>query len=179
MPKKGFADLLDALALLPKDLHWRFVQLGGGPLRPTLIEQAKALGIGERSLFLGSKPQHEVFEQYRQADLFVLASRIAEDGDRDGLPNVLMEAQSQALACVATDIAAIPELIQDGVTGLLVPPGDSAALARALEKLMRDPALRAQLGAAGQQRVHSAFSFDAGIARIAELLAPMRQDKAA
>jgi glycosyltransferase involved in cell wall biosynthesis len=174
VPKKGFADVLQALALLPKDLHWRFTQLGGGPLRPALIEQARQLGLAECTTFLGGRPQADVFEQYRQADLFVLASRIAEDGDRDGLPNVLMEAQSQGLACVATDIAAIPELIEPGVTGLLTPPGDISALAMALERLIRDPAERSRLGAAGQGRVRRAFSFEAGVDRIAALLAPTR-----
>jgi len=170
VPKKGFADLLQALVLLPQDLQWRFVQLGGGPLRPSLIAQAKQLGLAERTSFIGGRPQQEVFAEYQTADLFVLASRIAEDGDRDGLPNVLMEAQSQGLACVATDIAAIPELIEDGVTGVLTPPGDIAALAKALERLIRDPALRARLGAAGQLRVREKFSFEAGVDRIAALL---------
>jgi glycosyltransferase involved in cell wall biosynthesis len=179
VPKKGFGDLLQALALLPRDLHWRFVQLGGGPLRPALIAQASQLGLAERSQFIGGRPQQEVFAQYQTADLFVLASRIAEDGDRDGLPNVLMEAQSQGLACVATDIAAIPELIEDGVTGVLTPPGDTAALAKAIERLIRDPALRTRLGAAGSQRVREKFSFEAGVDRIATLLAPARQDRAA
>ena len=68
--------------------------------------------------------QPEVLAAYREADLFVLASKVAKDGDRDGLPNVLIEAQSQRLACVSTDVSAIPELIEHGVTGLLVPPGD-------------------------------------------------------
>jgi glycosyltransferase involved in cell wall biosynthesis len=179
VPKKGFADLLQALALLPKELHWRFVQLGGGPLRNALIAQAKQLGLGDRASFIGGRPQPEVFAEYQKADLFVLASRIAEDGDRDGLPNVLMEAQSQGLACIATDIAAIPELIEDGVTGTLVAPGDIAALARAIERLARDPQLRARLGGAGQRRVADKFSFDAGVDRIAALLAPARSRQAA
>ncbi|MEO8558266.1 MAG: glycosyltransferase family 4 protein [Rhodospirillales bacterium] len=170
VPKKGFSDVLQALALLPKDLQWRFVQLGGGPLRSSLIAQAKQLGLDDRASFIGARPQHEVFAEYQKADLFVLASRIAEDGDRDGLPNVLMEAQSQALACIATEIAAIPELIDDNVTGVLTPPGDITALAKAIERLIRDPALRTQLGAAGQQRVHEKFSFEAGVDRIAALL---------
>jgi glycosyltransferase involved in cell wall biosynthesis len=109
----------------------------------------------------------------------VLGSRIAEDGDRDGLPNVLMEAQSQGLPCLATDIAAIPELIDNHVTGLLAPPGDITAMTRALEQLIRDPALRTRLGSAGQQRVHQAFSFQAGIGRLEALLSPARTSKAA
>ena len=104
---------------------------------------------------------------YRWADLFVLASRIAGDGDRDGLPNVLMEAQSQKLACIATRVSAIPELIDDGRTGMLVPPADPAALAQALAELISSPARRQVLGDAGEARVRSAFTLDAGIDRLA------------
>src|SRR5690606_27208907 len=96
--KKGFDDLLRALALLPKDLHWRLLQIGGGPLRPNLMALAKQLGIADRCRFEGARPQEDGFAAYRAADLFALAARVAEDGDRDGLPNVLMEAQSQGLA---------------------------------------------------------------------------------
>src|SRR3546814_10494124 len=92
-----------------------------------------------------------------------LASRVARDGDRDGLPNVLVEAQSQGLACLATRVAAIPELVDDGVTGVLVPPDNPAALAAALARLIADPAERRRLGAAGQQRVRAAFAMKSGI----------------
>ena len=97
--------------------------------------------------------------QYRKADAFVLASRVASDGDRDGLPNVLMEAQSQGLPCLATRVSAIPELIQGGVTGLLVEPGDVDGLAAGLERLIRDADLRRNLGEAGQARVRREFDF--------------------
>ena len=100
----------------------------------------------------------------------MLASKIAGDGDRDGLPNVLMEAQSQGLPCLATSVAAIPELIEDGATGRLVPPGDRAALADALAELIADPAAREVFGAAGLRRVRERFSMAAGIDRIAARL---------
>lgn len=173
--KKGYDDLVRALALLPPELHWRFVHVGGGPLRPALVEQARQAGLAERTRWMGARPQPEVFAQYAAADLFVLASRIAADGDRDGLPNVLMEAQSQKLACLATRIAAIPELIADGETGLLAPPGDAAALARGLERLIRDPVLRARLAQAGHDRVHAQFSFEAGIDELARRFAGLRE----
>ncbi len=99
----------------------------------------------------------------------MLASRIAADGDRDGLPNVLMEAQSQGLACLATAVAAIPELIRPNETGVLVPPQDPPALAAALERLIGDPDLRARLGAAGHHRLLRHFSHVAGIDRLAAL----------
>lgn len=163
VPKKGYDDLLAALTLLPADLAWRFVHIGGGGLAAALRKQADRLGLGPRIEWRGALPQPEVLEAYRQADLFVLAAKVTGDGDRDGLPNVLMEAQSQRLACVATEVSGIPELIEDGITGLLVAPGDPPALARTLAGLIRDPARRAALGSAGERRVRSAFAMDAGI----------------
>jgi glycosyltransferase involved in cell wall biosynthesis len=167
--KKGYPDLLDALALLPARVHWRLVHIGHGPERRRLARRAAALGIADRIGWLGAQPHDAVVRQYRAADLFVLASRIARDGDRDGLPNVLMEAQSQGLACVATAVSAIPELIRPDDTGLLVPPRDPPALAAALERLIGDPELRARLGAAGHQHLIRRFSHVHGIDRLAGL----------
>lgn len=157
VPKKGYDTLLAALARLPHSLTWRFEHIGGGPDLPKLKQEAERLGIAARVAWRGSQAQAAVLEAYRRADVFALASRVAADGDRDGLPNVLMEAQSQALASVATNVSAIPELIADGETGLLVPPNDPAAFAAALERLIRDPALRTRLGAAGQAKIASSF----------------------
>ena len=111
--------------------------------------------------------QPDVLAAYREADLFVLAAKITKDGDRDGLPNVLMEAQSQGLACIATLLPGIAELIEDGGTGVLVPPGDPRALAQALAALIRDPARRARLAAAGEARVRRDFDMRRGIDRLA------------
>jgi glycosyltransferase involved in cell wall biosynthesis len=172
VPKKGYDRLLQALALLPPDLQWTFEHIGGGAGLGALKVQAQSLGLAGRIRWRGSATQETVLERMRASDLFVLASRIADDGDRDGLPNVLMEAQSQALACVATAVSAIPELIRDGETGLLVPPDDIMALARAMERLMRDPLLRQRLGAAGEARVRSAFAHDATIDDLLALLRP-------
>ncbi|HYE00182.1 MAG TPA: glycosyltransferase family 4 protein [Alphaproteobacteria bacterium] len=161
--KKGFDLLLAALARLPAGLHWRLAHIGGGDRLRALKAQAAELGLEGRIEWRGAQAQDAVIAAYREADLFVLPSRIAGDGDRDGLPNVLMEAQSQGLCCLATDAAAIPELIADGATGRLVPPDDAAALAAALAALIADPAERARLGAAGCERVRRDFAADGGI----------------
>ncbi len=166
--KKGYDDLLPALARLPAALDWRFEHVGGGPELQGLAEEARALGIAERVTWLGALTQPDVLARYRAADVFVLSSRVAGDGDRDGLPNVLMEAQSQGLPCVATDVSGIPELIEDGVTGLLVPPRDRDALAHALTRLVGDPGLRARLGAAGRERTLRDFALERGIDRLVE-----------
>jgi glycosyltransferase involved in cell wall biosynthesis len=164
--KKGVDVLLDALARLPGS--WRFVHVGGGPLSRDLKAKAEKLGIAERVTWRGALTQERVLEEYRGADIFALASRVARDGDRDGLPNVLAEAQSQGLACVATRVSAIPELLRDGVTGLLVDENDPAALAGAIETLIADPARRRSLGAAGQARVRAEFALERNLDRLAE-----------
>jgi glycosyltransferase involved in cell wall biosynthesis len=173
--KKGYPDLLQALALLPAGLNWRLEHIGGGPEREKLRRRAGELGLAGRIDWLGALAQAEVLSAYRRADLFVLASRVNRDGDRDGLPNVLLEAQSQAVACVATRVSGIPELIEDGVNGLLVPAEAPAALAAALAALIADPARRRRLGLAGQRRVTEGFSHPVWIDRLAarfELPAP-------
>jgi glycosyltransferase involved in cell wall biosynthesis len=167
--KKGYDDLLAALAQLPPDLAWRFVHIGGGVLAKRLKRRASLLGLDHRIEWRGAQPQTEVLAAYREADLFVLAAKIGRDRDQDGLPNVLMEAQSQRLTCIATTLPGIGELIADGRTGVLVPPGDPRALAAALDALIRDPARRARLGAAGEARVRREFDMRGGISALAAL----------
>jgi len=165
--KKGFEDLLSALARLPHGLSWRFAHIGGGPLLPELQRRAIELGIAERIDWRGPHAQDAVLAAYREADIFALASRISADGDRDGLPNVLLEAQSQRLATVATALPGIAELIEPEITGLLVPAGDPGALSAALERLIRHPQERARLGAAAEARVRTRFTLKAGIEQLA------------
>jgi glycosyltransferase involved in cell wall biosynthesis len=172
--KKGFDDLLAALALLPPGLHWRLTHIGGGELLKTLQAQANSLGLADRIIWAGAQAQDAVIAALREADLFVLPSKQAGDGDRDGLPNVVMEAASQGLAVVATDFAGIPEFVRQGVEGLLVPPGDVAALAGALAELAAAPERRLALGEAAFARLTGDFSAQSGLARIhAMLLASM------
>jgi glycosyltransferase involved in cell wall biosynthesis len=171
--KKGFDVLLDALAALPRDLHWHWTQVGDGKIIDELRRRADSLGLSDRISWLGARDAPAVTELYRSSDLFVLPCREASDGDRDGLPNVLMEAQSQALACLSTDFSEIPELIRDGETGILVPPAQVAPLASALEKLVRSPEEREKLGMAGYKRVRSCFDARSGIGRIAGLVRQM------
>jgi glycosyltransferase involved in cell wall biosynthesis len=161
--KKGLDDLLRALAALPPDLHWRFAHVGGGELLDGLKAQAARAGIAEKCAFLGSKAQPDVIALLREADLFVLPSKEAASGDRDGLPNVIMEAASQGLAVVATDFAGIPEFIRDGSEGRLVAPGEWEALSNAVNLLIRDPAERARLGAGAFARLRREFSMEGGI----------------
>ena len=177
--KKGYDVLLRALADLPESLHWRFHHIGGGELLSRLQQQADELGLDDRIEWLGALPQTEVLARYRTADLFVLPSKISDDGDRDGLPNVLMEAQSQGLACLSTRISGIPELIEHMRTGWLVEQKNATELAHALEELIRQPALRQRLGEAGCEHVRREFTMDRGIdlieSRLGQTTGPARQ----
>ena len=178
--KKGFDDLVAALAALPDTLHWRLAHVGGGELLPVLKRQAAQEGIAGKVVFLGPKAQPDVIKLMREADLFVLPAKEGKSGDRDGLPNVIMEAASQRLAIIATDFGGIPEFIRDGREGVLVPPGRWDLLANAINLLARDPARRAALGAAAAERLARDFSMEAGIDVIAgKLKAALGQPTAA
>jgi glycosyltransferase involved in cell wall biosynthesis len=168
--KKGHDTLLQALSMLPKGVNFTVTIVGTGELKRTLQRHAARLGIADRVMFAGGLAQDQVIAALRSADLFVLPCRQGDKGDRDGLPNVILEAASQGLAILSTTFAAVPEFIEDGREGVLVPPDDPSALAQAMSRLIADPAWRARLGAAALARSKRAFSFEAGISMIAERL---------
>ena len=168
--KKGYDDLLNALAVLPHGLHWRFEHVGAGELSDALKAQAAALGIADRCTWQGGQPQKAVFAALARADLFVLASKKAADGDQDGLPNVLMEAAHQGLPLVSTQAAAIGEFVEDGQTGLLVPPAAPRELGVALARMIADPVLRQRLAQRAGEVVRTRFSYEAGVEWIASAL---------
>jgi glycosyltransferase involved in cell wall biosynthesis len=167
--KKGYDVLLAALARLPKDIAWTFTHIGGGDELKGLKAQAETLGIAGRMTWKGALDQREVLEHYRTSDLFALACRITADGDRDGLPNVLVEASSQALPIVSTDISGIGELFRNEENGLLVAPDSIDALAAALEKAIRNPAFRRRLGKTAEQKVRTQFDYHSSIADLERL----------
>lgn len=166
--KKGFDDLLRALATLPPEPHWCLTHVGDGELLSSLKALAAQLGVAANVEWLGALEQSSLLDQYRRADFLVLPSRVSADGDRDGLPNVLLEAQSQGLAVVSTPVGGIPELLNDEVNGLLVPARDPAALAAAIRRLMEDPLLRKRFGEEGRKRVRERFSLQSNIGPLAE-----------
>ncbi|MEP1207807.1 MAG: glycosyltransferase family 4 protein [Rhizobiaceae bacterium] len=168
--KKGLDTLLKALAMLPANLHWRWSHIAGGPLLAQLKQQSSDLGLSGKVEFLGSQAQSRVLQAYRDCDAFVLPCRIAGDGDRDGLPNVIVEAQSQMVPVISTPISGIPELIEDGHNGVLVEPDIPEKLAAALEALARDPKIRKDMGKKGMAIVHEKFNAANEINQLIDLM---------
>jgi len=171
VPKKGYPVLIQALQLVAfAGAAFRCEIYGGGPMREELEAMACAAGLGPRVSFHGARPQDEIAAAYARASVFALAPVVVSDGDRDGIPNVLVEAMAMRVPVVSTTISGIPELIDDGLNGLLVKPGDAAALARAITRLLLDPGLASRLGAAGRRKVERDFDLTVNSRRVAELL---------
>jgi colanic acid/amylovoran biosynthesis glycosyltransferase len=163
---KGYGVLVEAVAsLVAADLDARLTLVGDGPQRGALEAFVSQRGLSDRVRFAGRVGQDEIGAYYRAADVFCLPS-FAE-----GVPVVLMEAMASGLPVVSTRVNGIPELVEDGVSGLLVAPGRSDLLAAALRELAEDPAHRAELGQAGRARVAEAFEVDACAAQLAGLFA--------
>jgi glycosyltransferase involved in cell wall biosynthesis len=158
---KGVAVLIDAFVeVLRSHPEARLTLIGDGAERSALEALAKRRGVAERIEFAGFRSQDEVADALAEADLFVLPS-FAE-----GVPVVLMEAMAARLPVVASRIAGVPELVEDGTSGLLVPPGDAAALATAVGTLLADPERRARMGQAGRARVLAEFDQATEAARL-------------
>lgn len=155
---KGFDTLIDALALLrDRGVAFRCRVVGGGPLDAALRDQARERGVADYIEFAGVQPQEAVRAWIRESAVFALPSRVAADGDRDGIPVALMEAMAGGCAVASTRVSGIPELVEDDVHGLLVDPDDATALADALQRLLRDAMLRRRLAACARARVAQAF----------------------
>jgi glycosyltransferase involved in cell wall biosynthesis len=168
--KKGYPVLLGALRVLVdggRDVHCRIV--GGGDGHDALARQIQQFGLAGRVTLAGARTHQEIAEEYRHADVFVQASVILPDGDRDGIPNALLEAMASSLPVVATAVSGIPEAVHDGITGLLVPPGDAAALAAALARVVDDKDLAARLGRRARTEVLERFDRRVCAAQIAQL----------
>ena len=176
--KKGFDRLIQALAKLPESLDWQWTHIGGGALNDQMQTLAAELNISNRVKWLGECEQPQVIDTMRESDVFVLPSRVAQDGDRDGLPNVLMESASQKLPIIATPVSAIPEFIEHDVHGLLV-EDDPGILSQALLQLAQDADKRSTLAEAAFQRLTSEFGVDAGLDRLQDHLQEMMKSRSA
>ncbi len=156
--KKGFSDLVLACKVLAiRGIDFRCEIIGQGPLEGALRAQIEALGLTEHVTLVGPRPQDEVLKAYRRAAIFALPCIIGADGNRDGLPTVLLEAMATGAACVSTDVTGVPEIIEHESDGLVVPQNNPNALADGLERLLLDPELRARFALAGRAKVQRAF----------------------
>lgn len=168
--KKGFSDLLDACARLEaqgRNVDCRIV--GAGPLESELRAQSARLGLQRSVTFLGPRPQREIIGEIGQASVCAVPCVLGTDGNRDGLPTVLLEAMALGTPCVATPVTGIPEVIHDGTTGLLVPERRPDALAHALARLLDDEPLRCALARGARDLIEREFDINRNSERLREL----------
>ena len=167
---KGFVTLVEACGLLrDRAIPFRCEIIGDGPLHETLSRQIREAGLGDQVELLGLRPQEEVQKRMRACDVFALACGVDHAGACDVLPTVILEAMALAKPVVSTRLAGVPEMVEDGQTGLLAPPDDPGALADAFQALATDPARRASLGEAGRKKMEARFSAADTSRRLAEL----------
>jgi glycosyltransferase involved in cell wall biosynthesis len=172
VPKKGFSVLVDALSRAADGgLDFHCEVYGGGPMRAELEARVRRHRLGNRLSFHGARPMDDIVAAYSRAMVFVLAPAVLNDGDRDGIPNVLVEAMAAGVPVVSTNVSGIPELIVDGECGLLVEPANEEALAAAIRRVLEDPGLAARLASAGRRKVENEFDMVANSRHVAELLA--------
>jgi glycosyltransferase involved in cell wall biosynthesis len=169
--KKGFDVLVEALALLgSRGIRWRALIVGeDGEAGDDLRRRIASHSLGDRIGLVGPISQAALYQEYRRADILCLPCRVDADGDRDGIPNVLVEAMACGLPTVTTSVSGIPEVVDDGVTGLIVPVDDPAATAEAIERLGRDPALAQRIAANAAARMRERFDGDRLAADLARL----------
>lgn len=156
--KKGLPDILAALALLAREgFPFRWVLIGSGEDKEAIRARVRELDLEQHVEMTGTMAHEDVLERFRQADCFVLGCKVAANGDRDGIPNVLAESMALGVPVIGTRVSGIPELVDHERTGLLVDATNSAELAAALKRIVTDQALRAQIIPAARQRVTEVF----------------------
>ena len=169
--KKGFADLIDACALLrDRGLDFECAIVGGGPLEEALRARIAERGLQGMVSLPGPLPQEEVRTLLVNARVFVLACATESDGGMDNFPTVIVEAMAAGLPVVSTRLAAVPEMVAQGVTGLLVEEKQPRQLADALETILRDPVLGERLGACGKTAAAERFAVEVTVAELRKFL---------
>jgi colanic acid/amylovoran biosynthesis glycosyltransferase len=171
-PYKGLRYLVEACAMLRDEgVVFRCDLVGHGPLQEELEALIRELRLEDVVRLAGPRPENEVARMMSAATIFVLPSIIAPDGQMEGIPVALMEAMASGRPVVSTSISGIPELIEDGVSGRLVPPGDAAALASAIRSLLTNPSGARQLGQRARAKVREDFALAGCVTRLNARLA--------
>ena len=177
IPKKGFSDLIRSCALLAeRGKSFRCEIIGEGPLGEALRRQIDDMHLQNNVELIGAKPQTQLRGRLAAANVFVLPSVMDPDGGMDNLPTVIMEAMATGLPVVSTNIGGIPEMIIDNETGFLVEPGDTAAMADAIETVINDSSSAARLGQSGYERAGALFSIEKNVRELRALLGAGRGD---
>ena len=158
--KKGFPDLMQACAALGGDRPFRLTVYGDGPMREALEAERDALGLVEVVEFAGEHDSTVIVKAMQQADVFAMTPFVTADGDRDGVPNVVVEALAAGLPVVSTDVGGVGEAVTHGHNGLLSQPRDVPAITANLEALLRDPQLRHAMGVRARATVKAGFDVD-------------------
>jgi colanic acid/amylovoran biosynthesis glycosyltransferase len=168
--KKGFSDLVDACALLvSRGRDFKCQIIGTGELEAALQAQIERLGLQDIVELLGPRPQYELTRHVGSAALFAAPCVVGSDGNRDGLPTVLLEAMALGTPCVSTGVTGIPEVLHDEETGLMVPQHDPASLASAIERLLMDADLRVRLATQARRLIEDEFSVHRNAARLRDI----------
>ena len=169
--KKGFGDLVRSCALLAeRGKLFRCEIIGEGPLHSDLLQQIDALSLQNNVVLAGAKPQTQLRRRLAAANVFVLPSVVDPDGGMDNLPTVIMEAMATGLPVVSTNIGGIPEMVIENETGFLVQPGDTAAMADAIQTVISDRSSTARLGHSGYERARGLFSIENNVRELSALL---------
>jgi glycosyltransferase involved in cell wall biosynthesis len=172
VPKKGFDVLVRACRILAdRGVAFDCRIVGNGPQRDELHGLIDSLGLTDKVTICPGRPQPELVGEYSQAEIFVLSPSVMGDGDRDGIPNVILEAMAVGIPVVATTISGIPEVIEHGRTGCLVPPANAAALADTLERLLANPQDRGDLGGAARSFAREHFDLATSVRPLADRFA--------
>lgn len=175
--KKGHTYLIEACHLLKeRGIAFKCSMIGGGPDESALRNLIEARGLQNHVELLGARPHPEIIHAYHEHDVFVLASVVAPNGDRDGIPVVLMEAGAIGLPLISTEVSGIPELVRHDQSGLLVPPEDPQALAEAIMRLAHDPKMRSRLGDNARALVESEFSIASSAKQMVDLFQTTYRD---
>ncbi len=175
--KKGLETVYQALAILKdRGIEFNHTLIGEGDDNDKVVELIKRLDLENVTELCGTLTHEDVIKHYRDSDLFVLGCQIAENGDRDGIPNVMAESMAMNLPVVATNVSGIPEFLEDHVTGKMVPQKDPLALANGMEILLNDAQLRKQVTCEARKRIAKAFNNKQLIYDLAQIYRKMIPD---
>jgi glycosyltransferase involved in cell wall biosynthesis len=168
--KKGLSTVYRALALLrDADIPFHHTLIGDGDDKEKILSLIQDLGLADHCSCLGTQTHEEVLRQFQQSDLFVLGCEIAENGDRDGIPNVLVESLAMGVPALSTNVSAIPEILINGETGITVPPSEPEVMAAAMHRMLTDQPLRQHLIAGGKEFVRENFDNNLWIRQLAQI----------